>query len=230
MIFTQIFHTILWSRHRHVHIYSCRKTLRQKSSANWTWRIRDARGRKAARCGKIPVVEIFQTDTKAQLRILEGHKSLASCKMGKTKKNILAAPTITLQGIGILVASAQLFKNMIMFAVRQATLQTRYVDNWRYGWRINLWDIRSSQVQWSPWSMGPCECCTMYAWRRFALTAGGNEIKVWDILGGGRLVRTCRITETITSLCLDGTENRILSAGLDGHVKIYTKHVKSHMD
>lgn len=74
------------------------------------------------------------------------------------------------------------------------------------------------------------------------LTAGGNEIKVWDVVGGGQLLHTfsahqkvrCGLVvdfrgfphsffyaQAITSLSLDGTGTRLLSGGLDGHVKVY---------
>mmetsp|Transcript_71652 Transcript_71652/g.144239 ORF Transcript_71652/g.144239 Transcript_71652/m.144239 type:complete len:546 (+) Transcript_71652:29-1666(+) len=55
------------------------------------------------------------------------------------------------------------------------------------------------------------------------LSAAGNSIKVWDILGGGKMVHTLsNHQKTITSLCLDSTRSRLISGGLDGHVKIYS--------
>jgi U3 small nucleolar RNA-associated protein 15 len=54
------------------------------------------------------------------------------------------------------------------------------------------------------------------------LSAGGPTIKVWDVVSGGRCLHSfSNHQKAITSLCLDGTGRRILSAGLDGHVKIY---------
>ncbi len=47
-------------------------------------------------------------------------------------------------------------------------------------------------------------------------------MKVWDIMGGkGRLLRTLsNHQKTITSLIFDGEGTRILSAGLDHHIKV----------
>ncbi len=54
------------------------------------------------------------------------------------------------------------------------------------------------------------------------LSAGGNTIKVWDLLGGGKLLNEfSNHQKTITCITLDGTGSRVISAGLDGHVKIY---------
>lgn len=54
------------------------------------------------------------------------------------------------------------------------------------------------------------------------VSAGGNCLKVWDLLSGGKLLHTLsNHQKTIMDVCLDGTRSRMLSAGLDGFVKIY---------
>jgi U3 small nucleolar RNA-associated protein 15 len=53
-------------------------------------------------------------------------------------------------------------------------------------------------------------------------TASGNEVKMWDLIGGGRLLHTfSNHQKNITGLCTDGTGSKLLSCGLDGLVKIY---------
>lgn len=55
-----------------------------------------------------------------------------------------------------------------------------------------------------------------------AISAGGNYFKVWDLLSGGRELQTVsNHQKVITSLALNGEGTRLLSAGLDHHVKIY---------
>ena len=45
---------------------------------------------------------------------------------------------------------------------------------------------------------------------------GSNYVKVWDILSGGRsLMAFSNHQKTITSICFDGSYQRLLSAGLD---------------
>jgi hypothetical protein len=54
------------------------------------------------------------------------------------------------------------------------------------------------------------------------LTAGGNSLKLWDVLGRGRLIHTFAAHQKlITALCMDGTGTRVVSGGLDGLLKAY---------
>jgi U3 small nucleolar RNA-associated protein 15 len=52
------------------------------------------------------------------------------------------------------------------------------------------------------------------------LSAGGNQICVWDLIAGKLQASFSHHQKTITSMCLDGTANRLLTAGLDQQVKI----------
>ncbi|XP_052476289.1 protein SLOW WALKER 1 isoform X1 [Gossypium raimondii] len=63
-------------------------------------------------------------------------------------------------------------------------------------------------------------------------TAGGNSVKIWDLIGGGRMVYSMEShNKTVTSICVgrvrkenDGAESmedRILSVGLDGYMKVF---------
>jgi WD40 repeat protein len=53
-------------------------------------------------------------------------------------------------------------------------------------------------------------------------SAGGSTVKIWDVLGGGRLLASFSShSKLVTSLALDGTGARLLSAGLDGVVKMH---------
>jgi len=62
----------------------------------------------------------------------------------------------------------------------------------------------------------------MYANETLAITAGGLYLKVWDLLGGGRLLASLS-NHHKAILCTGFTseQNYILSGGLDRHVKIY---------
>ncbi|CAN8327882.1 unnamed protein product [Cochlearia groenlandica] len=64
-------------------------------------------------------------------------------------------------------------------------------------------------------------------------TAGLNSVKVWDLIGGGKMVCSMEShNKTVTSLCVGrmglddddvagGAENRILSVALDGYMKVF---------
>ena len=62
----------------------------------------------------------------------------------------------------------------------------------------------------------------LYANETLAITAGGLYLKVWDLLGGGRLLASLS-NHHKSILCAGFTseQNYILSGGLDRHVKIY---------
>lgn len=54
------------------------------------------------------------------------------------------------------------------------------------------------------------------------ISAGGTEVKVWDIFNGGKLL-SCMSQhhKTVTSLRLSSNNSRLISASLDRHLKIY---------
>ncbi|KAE8660800.1 Protein SLOW WALKER 1 [Hibiscus syriacus] len=63
-------------------------------------------------------------------------------------------------------------------------------------------------------------------------TAGGNSVKIWDLIGGGRMIHSMDShNKTVTSICVGRTrkencgdeymEDRILSVGLDGYMKVF---------
>ena len=62
----------------------------------------------------------------------------------------------------------------------------------------------------------------MYANETLAITAGGLSLKVWDLLGGGRLLASLS-NHHKSILCTGFTSEQhyILSGGLDRHVKVY---------
>ncbi|RLN72302.1 hypothetical protein BBJ28_00021654 [Nothophytophthora sp. Chile5] len=96
-----------------------------------------------------------------------------------------------------------------------------------YDHSVKLWDIRASDrtVANSTMSLdhgAPVETCMVMPGGSLLLSAGGNTVKVWDILSGGRLLHSFSSHQkTITSLGLDGTGTRLLTGSLDGHLKIY---------
>jgi U3 small nucleolar RNA-associated protein 15 len=91
-----------------------------------------------------------------------------------------------------------------------------------YDHTVKLWDLRSKETTFTMCHGAPVESVLLFPGGVMALSAGGNKIKVWDLLSGGReLYSFSNHQKTITSLAFDSFHRRILSGSLDHHVKIY---------
>ena len=91
-----------------------------------------------------------------------------------------------------------------------------------YDHKVNLWDTRQNIAIQTFSLSNPIEYCMFSSSGTIVYTASGNEVKMWDLIGGGRLLHTfSNHQKNITGLCTDGTGSKLLSCGLDGLVKIY---------
>ena len=102
-----------------------------------------------------------------------------------------------------------------------------------YDHTVRIWDLRASTSSLSASSSSrpcalavnhgaPVESVLFLPGGSMLITAGGDEIRAWDILGGGGLLhRWSPHQKTVTSLSLDGTGTRLLSGSLDQHVKVH---------
>ena len=98
-----------------------------------------------------------------------------------------------------------------------------------YDHTVKLWDARTSGAgagsDGSVLSVdhgAPVEAVAVFPSGGILVSAGGNYIRVWDLVGGGRLVGTAlNHRKTVTSVAVDGAGEHVLSASLDGHVKVY---------
>ncbi len=86
-----------------------------------------------------------------------------------------------------------------------------------YDHTLFLWDLRTPSTPVLELDHGaPVEGVLLFPSGGTCVSAGDNYIKVWDILSGGRLLALfSNHQKTITSICFDGTGQRLLSGGLD---------------
>uniref|UniRef100_A0A3Q1EKN6 U3 small nucleolar RNA-associated protein 15 homolog n=1 Tax=Acanthochromis polyacanthus TaxID=80966 RepID=A0A3Q1EKN6_9TELE len=69
----------------------------------------------------------------------------------------------------------------------------------------------------------PVESLLLYPSEGLLVSAGGRYVKVWDLLKGGQpLVSLRNHHKTVTCLALSSNGQRLLSASLDRHVKVYS--------
>ena len=68
----------------------------------------------------------------------------------------------------------------------------------------------------------PVESILSYPGGSLLASAGGNTVKIWDLLSGGRVLQTLsNHQKTITCMAFDGNASRLLTGSLDHHVKVY---------
>ncbi|XP_042474870.1 protein SLOW WALKER 1 [Macadamia integrifolia] len=102
-----------------------------------------------------------------------------------------------------------------------------------YDHTVKVWDVRVSSLN-SVMEVNhgkPVEDVVFLPSGGLLATAGGNSVKIWDVIAGGKLVHTIEShNKTVTSLCVgkvgsDGGEEsekyRLLSVSLDGFLKVF---------
>ena len=103
-----------------------------------------------------------------------------------------------------------------------------------YDHTVKLWDVRvrDSKPAIEVNHGNPVEDVVFLPAGGMVATAGGNSVKIWDLIAGGKLV--CSMeghNKTVTSICVgrigkgSGDEElnqcRVLSVGLDGYMKVF---------
>ncbi|XP_016982456.1 U3 small nucleolar RNA-associated protein 15 homolog [Drosophila rhopaloa] len=92
-----------------------------------------------------------------------------------------------------------------------------------YDGKIKLYDTRAETVVQHTLDHGaPVESMLFLPNGSVFVSAGGNQVRVWDLVGGCRLLTMMsQHHKTVTCLRLGSDGRRLFSGGLDRHVKIY---------
>ncbi|KAF8118786.1 hypothetical protein N665_0002s0095 [Sinapis alba] len=96
-----------------------------------------------------------------------------------------------------------------------------------YDHTVKVWDARVESSKWIAEINhgGPVEDVVYLPSGGMIATAGLNSVKVWDLIGGGRMVCSMEShNKTVTSLCVGRMgldENRLVSVALDGYMKVF---------
>ncbi|KAH8387344.1 hypothetical protein KR093_006468, partial [Drosophila rubida] len=92
-----------------------------------------------------------------------------------------------------------------------------------YDGKINVYDTRTEAAITSTLDHGsPVESMLFLPNGSIFITAGGTQVRVWDMISGCRLLTTMsQHHKTVTCLRLGSDGKRLFSGGLDRHVKIY---------
>lgn len=91
-----------------------------------------------------------------------------------------------------------------------------------YDHTLKLYDCRSNDTVLTVNHGSPVESVLFLPSGGIFISAGGTEIKAWDIFNGGKLLANIsQHHKTVTTLRLASNNSRLMSASLDRHVKIY---------
>ncbi|KAL4433601.1 hypothetical protein ABPG75_000042 [Micractinium tetrahymenae] len=186
-------------------------------------------GRLIAAGGEASVVQVFDAGSRTLLRQFKGHK--APVHVARFAADNLHVLTGGDDGLVLMwdVTSGQqvsTFRGHTDY-VRSAASSPASADLWAtggYDHICKLWDTRQLRCLASVDHGAPIESVAFFPSGSLLVTAGGTDICIWSMLGSGQLVQ--RITahqKTATSVLvapLAGAEPHVLSAGLDGHIKV----------
>lgn len=90
---------------------------------------------------------------------------------------------------------------------------------------MKLWDLRLPNSSCNILTVShsfPIETLLPIKGGGIVIVAGGGELQIVDILGGGRIIhKTNSHQKTITCLAINKEGTRLLSGGLDHYVKVY---------
>uniref|UniRef100_A0A1A9WMA4 U3 small nucleolar RNA-associated protein 15 homolog n=1 Tax=Glossina brevipalpis TaxID=37001 RepID=A0A1A9WMA4_9MUSC len=173
------------------------------------------------------LVKLFDTSSKNVLRLFKGHKApvhrvnftadllhIASFSDDKTVKlwDITSEKTL----------HTFTDHNDYVRAGAVNPVSTDVIVSGGYDGKIQVYDTRTQQATLNVDHGCPVESLLFLPTGGIFLSAGGTEVRVWDVFAGCRLLaKLSQHHKTVTCLRLGSNGKRILSGGLDRHIKIY---------
>ncbi|CAM6119018.1 unnamed protein product [Calypogeia fissa] len=188
--------------------------------------------------GETGIVQVFDAGSRTILRQLKGHKRAVHWVRYslQDKLHVLSGSddnTVRWWDVAAQEPIQKLEEHTDY--VRCGASSPASADLWAtgsYDHSVRIWDVRTSKSILQLQHGAPLEDVLFFPSGGLVATAGATEVKIWDILGGGRLLHVLGSHQkTVTKLCITtpqvsgsgimGTSPRLLSASLDGHVKVF---------
>lgn len=174
--------------------------------------------------GESGVAQVFEMGTKGVLRKLEGHARPVHAAVFSPLRTQIMTASDDKQVKWWDLATGQ---NVTTFSehedyVRCAVAGTDLWLSGSYDHTVKLWDMRTKKSVLTLDHGSQVEAVQMFASGGVLISAGGTELKVWDVLSGGRLLHSAaNHQKTVQTLCLHEESSRLMSGGLDGQLKVY---------
>ncbi|XP_050523764.1 U3 small nucleolar RNA-associated protein 15 homolog [Daktulosphaira vitifoliae] len=177
--------------------------------------------------GEESIVRLFEVNTKSMLRQFKGHKA--------------AVHRTFFTRDGLHIASFSDDKNVSLWDIASQHISGHYegyhtdyiragcvspvssniVVSGGYDKNINVFDSRTKSVSMSVNHEAPVESLMFLPSGSLLISAGGTEVRIWDVLAGKLLAKLTQNHKTVTALCMAKNGSAIVTASLDKHVKIY---------
>lgn len=173
-------------------------------------------------------VKLFDTSSKNILRLFKGHKGPVH-RVNFTSDLLHIASfsddkSVKLWDIGnekLLHTFSEAHEDYIR-AGTVNPVSANVIVSGGYDGKIKVYDTRTNIVAATVDHGCPVESLLFLPTGGIFLSAGGTEVRVWDAFAGCRLLtKLSQHHKTVTCLRLGSDGKRILSSGLDRHVKIY---------
>lgn len=174
-------------------------------------------------------VKLFDTTSRSILRLFKGHKAPVHRTYFTADKLQLASfaddKSVRLWDVAnekVVKTYEDAHSDYIRAGAMHPQAGHMFVSG-GYDGKINLYDTRAEQAITRTLDHGsPVESMLFLPNGSVFISAGGTQIRVWDLISGCRLLTTIsQHHKTITCLQLGSDGRRLLSGGLDRHVKIY---------
>mmetsp|Transcript_2507 Transcript_2507/g.7501 ORF Transcript_2507/g.7501 Transcript_2507/m.7501 type:complete len:536 (+) Transcript_2507:121-1728(+) len=173
------------------------------------------------------IVQVFDVHKRALLRVFEGHTGAVRTAMfsfeglrlvsGSDDRTVRVWDLPQKQQLTTLDGHGDY--------VRAQTASKQAPHLWAtgcYDHKFRLYDLRTQGVVLTLNHEYPVESILLLPGGGLAVTAGGPEVRIFDLFAGGRLLR--RLTnhaKAVTSICVDPSGSRLLTGGLDEQIKVH---------
>ncbi|XP_073314801.1 protein SLOW WALKER 1 [Primulina huaijiensis] len=185
-------------------------------------------------------VRVFDAKSRNQLRLLKGHSAaarLVSYPRGADKFHLFSGGDDSVVKYWDVMSEKCVLdllghKDYVRCGDASPVSDDMFVSG-SYDHRVRIWDVRVSNAG-SIMELNhekPVESVIYLPSGGLVATAGGDFVKIWDVIGGGKLLYSMEShNKTVTSICLgkigketveEAEQYRILSVSLDGYMKVF---------